>query len=214
MNQQGKVQLKTDQPQTGEAPRVRLTPSLSRRCTELLLRVEQPSILDPLTPRDCLDLWSSLGYLGHGVWSQDPSPSRELDVAYKSLQGRLSKLLATHLNQLLKRLDKGTVEALSRIDSAIREAENGLRKGRIGTWLTSYEFNAVLLDPRDRIGYAQLCMNELGVNLAPGVLKGLEAADERLREVLPAAIQELRGAGDDPTPDPRSFPESFWWRHL
>ncbi len=202
------------EPETEESPIARPVLSLARRCTELLLRVEQPSILDPLTPRDCLDLWSSLGYLRHGTWLQDLSPNRgEQDPRYKSLQDRLSKLLATHLSQFLRCLDKGILEALSRIDGSIKETANVLRKGRLGTWLTSYEFNGVLLDPRDQLGYAQLLMNDLGVNLSPSLVKELEAADERLREVLPAALQEFRGAGDDP-PDPRSFPELFWWRHL
>ncbi len=203
------------EPDAEESAAVRLVASLSARCTVLLLRLEQPSILDPLSPKDCLDLWSSLGYLGHGNWFEDTSNKPEVrDVAYKSLRERLSKLLATHLSQLITCLDKGIVEALSRIYGLVRETANALRKGRLENWLASYEFNALLLDRRDQIGYAQLVMKDVGVNLSPDLRKELEATDERLKEVLPAALQEFRGAGNDPTPYPESFPESFWWRRL
>ncbi len=197
-----------------EADEPGLIEFLSRRCTELLLRLEQPSILDPLSPRDCVELWSSLGDLKHGIPQLDPQNETKRSVTVDTLQKRLSKLLATHLGSLLKCLDKGIVEALSRMEGAMRETENGLKKGRLGAFYNSLEFNTVLLAPRDQIGYAQFFIEDLGVNMPPNTLERLKVNDERLREILPAAIQEFRGGGDDPTPYPRSFPESFWWRRL
>ena len=194
-----------------EDPIAQYIRSYAHRTSELLSKMENPP--NKISPHECFELLRSLGYLRHGTWLADVSPSPDIrEPPYGRLLERLNGLVTARGRNIVSCLEDGVIQAITRIDSALGKIEPYLQKGELSSTFTSHEFNAELLDLRDDLGYAQVLLQEMTQPLSPSTAKRLDDSDGRLSAFLDRALAQFRRSQDDPTSEPERFPNSFWWR--
>ena len=87
-----------------------LSKSYLSKCESLILSLESTSDRIALNAEDCLALWSELGDVRRGVWSElSPSEKADLDTRSGKLEARLRTLLGTRRQDLLSCLESGVL---------------------------------------------------------------------------------------------------------
>ena len=194
---------------------VKLLESYVEKCAFLLTALESDSHRAEVRPESCFELWSKLGDLRHGIWS-DLTPFELTDLASKTkeLVLRTNELLASKRKESLVCLESGMLKALKKAEKSKKEVEHFLNKGEIGGTLTSAEVNAGILYWRDQMGFVSLLLEEQNLEISPNVKGKLERLDTELKTILLETLKAFRKVNDDPTPYPERFPPSFWWRRI
>lgn len=187
---------------------------LLESCRDLLSRLEASQLETGLSPAEWSELFASVGELKFRAWSQILAGSAAQDVlnSADAFLQRLSSVWAAHGTNFLAPLQGGFMISLERISETIDELQGYLDRDELGSVLTSYEFDGMLMHPLDRFGFAIEAATALGIRLTPQVQRNVSRMMERLRHLLPKALVALQRAGD---PLYRSrvnqFPTSFWW---
>ena len=164
-----------------------------------------------LSPRDCLDLLSSLGHLTLGAWPVISARERRGIASrveeYASRFGRIHARLGSHLDLMASEAAKAMAIEIrsSLVELGVRLRDNP--SAGLGWAVLHYD----IIYPREKVGYAAEVYRMLNLEVPSGWMDLVRGLDRDLRKFLEKALPVVRRAPDFVPNNPEEFPTSFWW---
>ena len=174
-----------------------------------------------LTAEECFHPWSSLGNLRFQLW-QNTLPNDEADRIRedsKKLREQLSEAVQRYTvphastSILLVRLETEMKSVVKETRRNTSRAKEKLQNHELAESWGQTEFDSLIQDPMDRIGYAIEMSKSMKLTLSKTIMESIAALDQEFRVIFPEAVRQYRESGQYPIDSGRPvWPESFWWR--
>lgn len=175
----------------------------------------------PMAAKSCFRTCSDIGRLVFTDWRGLGLPTvafRDFESPVESLRAGLKALLLADERHQTS-LRRGWIRERTQLEGGVQSVRAALHAygDAVVHDLQAREVEAMLLGPRDRIGFALLLAQDFGLSTSRAMGARMARVDESLRPVLGDAERIYAAQGDPLEPENAAkgrFPNSFWWRHL
>jgi len=176
----------------------------------------------PMAAKSCFRTCADIGRLAFTDWRAlglPPAAFRDFELPVQALRAGLRDLLLADERHQAS-LRRGWIRERKQLEGGLQSVRAALRAygDAVVHDLQAREVEAMLLAPRDRIGYALLLARTLDLPSAERMDARMAQVDKGLRPVLGDAARIYSKQGDPLETEngtaPDGFPPSFWWRRL